>query len=149
MLAGGRVAALTVPPALGRCDKPQCVGPWCAGASLRHFSLLVCEHFGEGHVIPHWGLVETWRSTGQYNCALQSPLSHTHLFAVYPGFMGWLSLLNEDRVGLHPCGRMSLWPKSRKMLGWEEWSAFLAFILSWLPAKLDFWSQAQAQVELE
>lgn len=70
-------------------------------------------------------------------------------FAVHLGFMGQLNLLNEDRVVLHPYGGTSLWPKSRKTLGWEEWSAFLAFILSWLLAKLEFWSQTEAQVELE
>lgn len=137
----GRIAALTILPALGRCNKPQCVGPQRAGASPRHFSRLVCEHFGERHATPHWGLVESWRSPEP--CFPHPP------FAVYLGFVGPLCLLSEDHVGLHPCGRMSLWPKSRKTLGWEEWSAFLAFIPLWLPAKLDFWSQAQAQVELE
>lgn len=27
MDANGRIAALTLPPALGECDNPQCVGP--------------------------------------------------------------------------------------------------------------------------
>lgn len=67
-------------------------------------------------------------------------------FAGYPGLMGLLSLLNEDRVGLPPSGRMSLWRESRKTIVREEWSTFRAFILPWLPAKLDFWSQAQVQV---
>lgn len=148
MPARGRIAALTIPPALGRCDKPRCGSAVCWSvseallpASLRAFWRKACHSaLGADRKLALLCSVEL--------CPPEPCLPHPP-FAVYLGFVGPLSLRSEDRVGLHPCGRMSLWPKSRKTLGREEWSAFLAFIPPWLPAKLDFWSQAQAQVELE
>lgn len=63
-------------------------------------SLLICEHCGGRHIAPHGA----WQKAGTpLICGFESP---TPTLCQVPGLGGLLILLNEDCVGLYPCGRM-------------------------------------------
>lgn len=115
------------------CDAVVC---WNVSEAL---SLLICEHFGGRHIAPHgaWQKAGTPLVSGLESPA--PPLCHV------PGLGGLLIMLNEDCVGPYPCSRMSSWHKSRKTFGWKN-GALPGCLPPWLPAKWDFWSQAQAQM---
>lgn len=128
MHAHGRIAALFSLQPTQMCD------PVVHGHVSEALSLVICEHFG--------GTSQGLQKAGTppvSGCESSAPtLCHV------PGLGGLLILLKEDYVGLHPCGRRPPGANPERCLD-GKWSP-PGCLPPWLPAKWDFWSQAQAQM---